>query len=182
MGENDPHTKPPTHLRKQKLGTLGAKSEPTVLVPSFSSGHSQQLRQPAPQRSPLVWLSSQEKGTSLLRPQTAEAAPFPWALGIYFNLHFSFWRPVTEDVCELIQIKENKDLVLKHMFESINWTISWMYGKCKCCFLFPLPPGLWVQGSLRMAGMSIRGFLFFPPLTLLFFPDYNLHLKTFPMI
>lgn len=70
--------------------------------------------------------------------QTAETAPSPWAPGnLTSTFVFHFDGPVQTDICDLTQTKENKNLLLNHMSESISRTLSWMCGKYNCCISSP---------------------------------------------
>lgn len=73
--------------------------------------------------------------------------------------------PAQTDTCELTQIKENKNLVLNHVSESINWTLSWMCGKYNCCFFPTLLDCEYKDPSFRMGRNVYKELAFF------FLPD-----------
>lgn len=137
------------------------------------------LTKPALQKSPLVWPLVQGKEPLCSTLQTAEPTLSPQAPGISFNLHFSSWWPCTGWHLWVDIDKRKWKPGLNHRSESINWTLSRMCGKYNCCF--PLPLGLRIQGSsFRMGGDVYKELSFFPDSA--FFADYNLYLKTFPMV
>lgn len=155
--ENDLHRKLPTHSRKRQLGALSFCWVPfSVLnwtyspgVPPCSrgtlrAGHHISSRSQLSQVtfSPTPFFREMELLCSTL--QTAEAAPFPERQQFISTFIFHLDGLAQSDICELTQIKENENLVLKHMFESINRTPSWMCGKYAAAFLILL--GLWTQG------------------------------------
>lgn len=111
--------------------------------------------------------------------QCAEPTLSPQASGISFNLHFSSWWPCTGWHLWVDTDKRKWKPGLNHRSQSINWTLSRMCGKYNCCF--PLPLGLRIQGSsFRMGRDVYKELSFFPDSA--FFADYNLYLKTFPMV